>query len=228
MPQPQELLSTHLMCKYSLIRFTLTILITAYACFWHAAAASPAILVMGDSLSAAYGIDIDKGWVSLLDRKLKQRAYHYRVINASVSGETTSGGLERLPRALAQYKPSLVIIELGANDGLRGIDPHQIQKNLTRMIELSHQHRAEVLLIGMKIPINYGEAFRQRYYAVYKSVAGSTGVPLMPFFLRGVAQHSALMQEDGLHPNASAQPALLDNVWSKVKPLLTNARSVEN
>ncbi|MBA2491592.1 MAG: arylesterase [Gammaproteobacteria bacterium] len=193
-----------------------------YLSLWQSAVAAmpPTILVMGDSLSAAYGIDSGRGWVSLLARRIDERGHDFRVVNASISGETSEGGLSRLPDALNQYTPALVIIELGANDGLRGINPTVLRSNLERMIKLSQRHDAKVLLTGVQIPANYGEAFRERYYAVYEGVARDTGTPLVPFLLAGVAQVPAYMQPDGLHPTAKAQPMILDNVWPKLKPLI--------
>jgi acyl-CoA thioesterase-1 len=212
---------TNFMRKYCSPRKASALLSAACASLLQiGAAAPPTILVMGDSLSAAYGIASDEGWVSLLQQRLKARDYDFRVINASISGETTSGGLARLPQALTRYRPDLVIIELGANDGLRGIDPAQIHQNLTRMINLSHRRGAEVLLTGVQIPANYGDTFRQRYFAVYDGVAEQTDTALLNSFLQGVAQRPDLMQEDGLHPNAQAQPAILANVWPKLKPLI--------
>ncbi len=209
------------MTKYSLPWFALITLIVAYAGLWQAAAAAPpTILVMGDSLSAAYGIATEDGWVSLLERRLVERGYDYRVVNASVSGETSSGGLARLPHALEEYEPQIVVIELGANDGLRGIHPDHTHHNLTRLIKLSQDHGAKVLLTGVRLPSNYGDAFRQLHYAVYSSAAEQTGVPLVPFLLAGAVKDPALMQEDGLHPTAEAQPLILDNVWAKLRPVL--------
>ncbi|MGH8501431.1 MAG: arylesterase [Gammaproteobacteria bacterium] len=207
------------MTKHSL-KPTLAILLCL--CLWQSAvAAAPStILVMGDSLSAAYGIGTGQGWVSLLEQRLKARGRDFRVVNASISGETSGGGLTRLPGALDAYHPELVILELGANDGLRGLDPGLLRHNLTRMIELIRRHDAKVLLTAVKIPANYGEDYRSRYHNVYKTVATRTGVPLVPFLLAGVAQNPALIQEDGLHPTAQAQPRILDNVWSKLAPLL--------
>ncbi|MBA2409869.1 MAG: arylesterase [Gammaproteobacteria bacterium] len=193
-----------------------------YLCLWQSAVAAmaPTILVMGDSLSAAYGINAERGWVSLLARRLDDRGDNFRVVNASISGETSEGGLSRLPEALNKYTPALVILELGANDGLRGINPTVLRSNLARMIKLIQQHDATVLLTGVRIPANYGEAFRERYYVVYAKVARDHGIPLAPFLLDGVAQDPALMQPDGLHPKAKAQPLLLDNVWPKLRPLI--------
>ncbi len=206
---------------HSLARIALVALTATYIMFSHAAPATKStILVMGDSLSAAYGIQTDQGWVTLLEQRLKRRGFEIRVINASIAGETTSGGLARLPAALKTHDPALVIIELGANDGLRGVDPILINRNLTRMVELSQQHGARLLLIGVRIPANYGEAFRKLYDAQYGQVAQSAGVPLVPFLLEGVAQVPGLMQADGLHPTAEAQPIILNNVWPKLKSML--------
>ena len=206
---------------YSLARITIAALSAACIALSIAAPATKfTILVMGDSLSAAYGIPRDRGWVSLLTHRLKSRGYEIQVVNASISGETTSGGLARLPAALEEHDPDLVIIELGANDGLRGIDPVLINQNLTRMVELSQRDGARVLLIGVRIPANYGQAFRKLYDAQYGHVAQSAGIPLVPFLLEGIAQVPALMQTDGLHPTARAQPMILANVWPKLKVLL--------
>lgn len=214
------------MKKYSFNALQPILAVLLYVCLWQsAAAAPPTILVMGDSLSAAYGIDAEQGWVSLLERRLDERGYDFRVVNASISGETSGGGLTRLPRALREYWPELVIIELGANDGLRGISPALLQSNLERMIDLSQQRDADVLLTAVPLPVNYGETFRARYYKVYGTVARDAGIPLVPSLLAGVARNPALMQPDGLHPTAKAQPLILDNVWSMLKPLLKNVRS---
>jgi acyl-CoA thioesterase-1 len=185
-----------------------------------ASAANSTLLVMGDSLSAAYGISADEGWVSLLQRRLQRNGYDFSVVNTSVSGETTGGGLARLPLALKEHRPDIVIIELGANDGLRGIAPDQIRQNLTRMVEISQQSGAEVLLAAVQIPANYGDSFRRLYDAQYEAVAKRTDTRLLPSLLAGVAQEPVLMQRDGLHPNAQAQRAILDNVWPELRPLL--------
>jgi acyl-CoA thioesterase I len=212
------------MKKYSLFTFAFAALFGSWVNLSHAiAAAAPTILVMGDSLSAAYGIPTDAGWVSLLQRRLKAQGYDARVVNASVSGETTAGGLARLPQALDQHDPEFVIIELGANDGLRGMSPSVIKENLRRMVELSRAHGARVLLTGVRIPTNYGEAYRQLYYSQYEAVAEETGVPLVPFLLKGVVQNPELLQDDGLHPTAAAQPRILNNVWPALTKLLEAA-----
>ncbi|MGH8401482.1 MAG: arylesterase [Gammaproteobacteria bacterium] len=183
-------------------------------------AAPASILVMGDSLSAAYGLAADQGWVSLLDQRLAARGYDYTVINASISGETTAGGLTRLPQALGQHKPAIVILELGANDGLRGLPIKLMQQNLGRMLALSSRAGAKVLLVGILLPPNYGPQYTQAFSAVYPTLSSHYGVPLVPFLLDGVAQDRDRMQADGLHPKAVAEPQVLDNVWQKLEPML--------
>lgn len=185
------------------------------------ATAQPAtILVMGDSLSAAYGLASDQGWVALLQQRLAARGYDYTVINASISGETTAGGLTRLPQALGQHKPAIVILELGANDGLRGLPVTLMKQNLGRMISLSRDSGARVLLVGILLPPNYGPQYTHEFSAVYPALAKRYRVPLVPFLLEGVAQDRDKLQADGLHPKAVAEPRVLDNVWNKLAPLL--------
>ncbi|HET7395244.1 MAG TPA: arylesterase [Gammaproteobacteria bacterium] len=194
-------------------------------------AASPAfaapanILVMGDSLSAAHGLEAGQGWASLLQQRLAAQGYDYTVINASISGETTAGGLTRLPQALGQHKPAIVILELGANDGLRGLPLKLMQQNLGRMITLSSKAGAKVLLVGMLLPPNYGPQYTQAFSAVYPALASHYRLPLVPFLLDGVAQDRKLMQADGLHPKAVAEPRVLDNVWAKLAPMLAKPAS---
>ncbi len=187
---------------------------------WGAASAAPTVLILGDSLSAAYGIPQDRGWVALLQRRLTEAGLPHRVVNASVSGETSAGGLSRLPRLLAEHAPALVVVELGANDGLRGIAPKVLGENLSALIGAARGAGAQVLLLGVKLPPNYGGAFNARFERTYASVAGETGTALVPFFLEGVAEDRSLMLPDGLHPAAQAQPRLLDNVWPVLRPLL--------
>jgi len=177
------------------------------------------ILVWGDSLSAAYGLKPSQGWVEYLKHRLLERGYHYTVVNGSMTGETTSGGLTRLPHALEQNKPAIIILELGANDGLRGTPIKVMKDNLARMIELSRKAGAKILLAGILLPPNYGQQFTQEFSAVYTDLARQYHVSLLPFFLEGVAQHRELLQ-DGLHPTAAAEPMVLDNVWPKLVPLL--------
>jgi len=178
------------------------------------------LLVVGDSLSAAHGIPQSEGWVSLLEEELKQRGHPLRVVNASISGETTSGGLSRLPRLLKDYQPELVLLELGANDGLRGTPLSVIEQNLRQMIELSQAAGAQVLLIGIRLPPNYGPQYTERFYQIYPELADEYGLPLVPFLLEKVALDPRLMQRDGLHPNSDAQPILLQTVWKQLGPLL--------
>ncbi|MFZ1641456.1 MAG: arylesterase [Candidatus Contendobacter sp.] len=185
-----------------------------------ARAETPVILVLGDSLSAGYGIPAEQGWVDLLQRRLAERGFPHRVVNASISGDTTSGGLSRLPAALEQHRPALVILELGANDGLRGQPPMLMTNNLGRMIEWSRQAGARVLLAEIRIPPNYGPLYTQKFQATFGELAKRYDIPLIPFLLEGVAGHPALIQEDGLHPRAEAQPRILDNVWPTLEPLL--------
>jgi acyl-CoA thioesterase I len=189
-----------------------------------ARAETPAILVLGDSLSAGYGIPAEQGWVSLLQRRLTERGFPYQVVNASISGDTTGGGLSRLPAALERHRPALVILELGANDGLRGQPPMAMANNLGRMIELSRQAGARVALTEMRVPPNYGPLYTQKFQATFGELAKQYDIPLLPFLLEGVAGHPALIQEDGLHPRAEAQPKILDNVWPALEPLLKEPR----
>lgn len=177
------------------------------------------ILVLGDSLSAAHGIAQNQGWVTLLAERMAQKTPPWKVINASISGETTSGGLTRLPALLATHKPQWVMIELGANDGLRGLPLKIMRQNLQRMIELNQQSGAKVLLVGMMLPPNYGFTYTTPFTAMYQQLAEEQRLPLVPFLLDGVANDPRLMQYDGLHPNAAAQPVILENLWRVAEPL---------
>jgi acyl-CoA thioesterase-1 len=185
-----------------------------------AAAGKPVILVLGDSLSAGYGVPVDQGWVARLQQRLDAEGYGYTVVNASVSGETTVGALERLPRALARHKPALVIIELGGNDGLRGLPVTELRANLEALVSGSREAGARVLLAAVRMPPNYGPQYTEKFYAVYEGVAKDLRVPWVPFFLEGIALREDLFQDDGIHPDLEAQPILLDNVWPVLKPLL--------
>ena len=178
------------------------------------------MLVVGDSLSAGYGIDVDAGWVNLLRRRLASQEAHWRVVNRSISGDTTAGGLARLPALLEQFRPDIVIIELGSNDGLRGLSFKQMQANLQAMIDASRAAGGWVLLVGGRLPPNYGAVYTQAFYDSFQELAQANQVPLVPFLLEGVAQDRSLMQADGYHPNAKAQPRLLENVWSVLKKAL--------
>ena len=193
-----------------------------------ARAEKPVVLVVGDSLSAAYGIAPERGWVALLAARLADRGYGHRVVNASISGDTTRGGRTRLPRALDVHRPSIVILELGGNDGLRGTPLAEMRRNLSAMVEAVTDACAHVLLAGMRIPPNYGPIYTEKFHRVYHSVAAEHGVALLPFLLEGIALDDALMQSDGVHPNARAQPLILDRVWERLEPLLEEAARCQN
>lgn len=190
-----------------------------------AAEKTTSILVMGDSLSAGYGIKPEEGWVNLLRLRLQQQNLNYRVINASITGDTTQGGLSRLPKTLQREKPDIFILELGANDGLRGFDINLTRNNLNRMIELAHAGNSKVLLLGIQLPANYGRSFREKFSQIFSDVANKQQIALVPFFLKGVAETRDLMQPDGIHPAAEAQPVILDNIWPVLEPLLTGANN---
>jgi acyl-CoA thioesterase-1 len=181
---------------------------------------SPTILVLGDSVSAGYGLASNEGWVALLQSRLKAQGYGYRVINASVSGETTTGGLARLPRALSVHRPQIVIVELGGNDGLRALPLEASRQNLERIIETAQSSGAQVLLLGMKIPPNYGPRYSQGFEKLFSNLARRYRLPFEPFFLEKIALAPGMMQADGLHPTAKAQPVMLDTVWPVLKPML--------
>lgn len=180
----------------------------------------PVILIVGDSLSAGFGMDLEQSWPRLLQNRLDDNGHRYRVVNSSVTGDTTQGGLTRLPRLLSKYRPEVVIIELGGNDGLRGIGIPVTTGNLSDMIERSLETGAEVILAGIRLPPNYGATYTERFYRMYTSLRDRFGITLVPFILDGVALDPRLMQEDGIHPNAEGQPVLLDNVWPLLEPML--------
>lgn len=185
------------------------------------AAASRVILVVGDSISAGYGLPPGTGWTQLLTERLMLRKLDWRVVNASISGDTTSGGRARLPALLAREKPALVVIELGGNDGLRGSDLATMRANLTAMVDMSKAAHAAVLLVGMRLPPNYGNAYVSRFAANYVDVSKASKVPLVPFLFAGFAERTDLFQADGVHPKAESQLRLLDNVWPYLAPLLS-------
>lgn len=189
-----------------------------YLLSWPALAQN--ILLVGDSISAAFGLEMQQGWVALLEQRLAQENYPHRVVNASVSGDTTAGGLARLPRLLEEVQPGLVIIELGGNDGLRALPLVNMQQNLSAMASLSRQAGAEVILLGMQIPPNYGPRYADGFARVFRDVAEEHGVVLVPFLLDGVGGVDAMMQSDGVHPAAAAQPLLLDNAWPAIRQWL--------
>jgi acyl-CoA thioesterase-1 len=191
--------------------------------FWgaaHASPAAPGILVYGDSLASAYGIAERRGWVALLTERLKRERLDYSVVNASLSGETTRGGLARLPKALTEHKPAVVILELGGNDGLRGLPVSEMKKNLGAMIEQSQKAGARVLLVGTRMPPNYGPEYTHAYEGAFTELARRHRIALAPDLTAGVGERLELFLPDRIHPNESAQPALLDNVWKALRPLL--------
>ena len=185
-----------------------------------AATDSRTILIVGDSLSAGYGIDAKQSWVALLQDRLNAEGYGYRVINASISGDTTSGGLRRLPRAVEQHSPEIVLIELGGNDGLRGTPIHVIRSNLRSMIELSQGAGADVILAGMEMPPNYGSVYTRNFSRIYPELADDYDAALITFFMEDIALDPGVMQADRIHPNADGQPLLLKNVWPVLEELL--------
>lgn len=183
-------------------------------------AAAGTVLIVGDSISAGFGLDTRLGWVSLLEQRLKREGFDDTVVNASISGDTSAGGQARLPALLAEHKPELVILELGGNDGLRGLLPTQLQQNLASMIQQSQKAGAKVLLLGMRLPPNYGVRYTTAFAEVFPQVAKENDIPLVPFLLEGIGGVPSMVQSDGIHPTAEAQPRLLENVWPMLKPLL--------
>jgi acyl-CoA thioesterase I len=182
--------------------------------------AKPVIVVLGDSISAEYGLPRDTGWVALMRQRLAQQRIDYSVANASISGDTTSGGRARLPELMERLKPSIVIVELGANDALRGVPLSTTEDNLRTIIEQARQGHAKVVLIGMYVPANYGQDYTQKFHGLYGTLSKEMHVPLVPFLLAGIENKPEMFQSDQIHPNQEAQPALLNNVWPTLKPLL--------
>lgn len=178
------------------------------------------LLVVGDSLSAGYGVEPGKGWVDLLADRLDEREVDWQVVNASISGDTTTGGAQRIDRAIAAHAPRLVVLELGGNDALRGQPLELMRRNLTHMVERSRAAGARVLLLGMRIPPNYGPAYTRAFRATYRTLSDTMRVPLVDFFLDGVALSDDLMQDDGIHPTTQAQPVMLENIWPMLEPLI--------
>jgi acyl-CoA thioesterase I len=189
-------------------------------------ASSRTVLVLGDSLSAAYRIAPESGWIALLEQRLMQQEpqRRYHIVNASISGETTAGGLARLPKLLADNAPALVLVELGANDGLRGLALEEIRANLQRILKACRDAGAKIVLVGIELPVNYGPQYREGLRNLYRDVAHEFNVPLVPFLLEGVATDPTLMQDDGLHPVAAAEPRVLDTVWPVLAPVLRALR----
>lgn len=206
--------------------FTRLLLIVCFLLWGVAAQAtqsSPVILVFGDSLSASYGIPVDSGWVSLLDQRVRQKMSGYRVINASISGETTSGGRYRIEQVLAEHRPTVVILELGANDGLRGLPLDAAASNLNAIITACRNRKTRVLLIGMRLPPNYGSAYAAKFQSIYLQAAQRHKIPLLPFLLEGFADKPELFQADGLHPTTPAQPLIMERVWKLLQPILATS-----
>jgi len=185
-------------------------------------AQEPTILIVGDSLSAGYGIDVDQSWATLLQERLENQGYEHRVVNASIGGETTEGGATRIDQALETFSPALVILELGGNDGLRGIPANRMQDNLENIILKSEAAGAAIVLLGIRIPTNYGRRYREAFEKVFRDLANQHDIPWIEFFMEGIAFNEDLMQSDGIHPNATAQPLLLDNAWPIITAALAN------
>jgi len=187
---------------------------------------TPVILVFGDSLSAGYGIDIEDSWPTLLQKQLDNEDYEYQVINTSISGETTEGGINRIEIALKTFNPELLILELGGNDGLRGFPPKLIKANLERIINTCKNNGTNVVLLGIRIPMNYGQRYTRTFEKIYREIAHELSVPWIAFFMDGVAQNSNLMQNDGIHPNAAAQPKLLENIWPAIQNIINKEKTL--
>lgn len=199
-----------------LIRWLLFVLLLIAPAAW----AGQTILVFGDSLSANYGIAAEAGWVSLLQQRLDRKPHDYRVVNASISGETTAGGASRIRAALGTHKPDIVIIELGANDGLRGLALDATRQNLDRIMQACRNHKARILLIGMRLPPNYGPTYAEGFAAIYPALAKKHHAALLPFLLDGIADRREWFQADNLHPTEAAQASIMENVWARLQPLL--------
>jgi len=197
--------------------FTLIILLLAAGA---QGSESPTVLIFGDSLSAGYGIDVDQSWAALLQARLEQQGYEHRVVNASISGETTEGGAARIKSALEQFSPQLVILELGGNDGLRGFPPARMQANLRQIVVAAHNSGAAVVLLAIRIPSNYGPRYSRAFEAAFRDVATEQEIPWVEFFMDGIALNDNLLQADRIHPTAEAQPILLDNAWPLISATL--------
>ena len=190
-------------------------------------AEAPTIVIFGDSLSAGYGIDVDQSWVALLQARLKEQGYEHRVINASISGETTEGGATRIESALSDFSPALIILELGGNDGLRGFPAARMKANLTRIVERAKESGAAVVLLGIRIPSNYGARYSAEFEGVFRQVSVDFGVQWIEFFMEGIALNDELLLDDRIHPNAEAQPMLLENAWPIIRGTLVQRQAGE-
>lgn len=213
------------MIKHMAYKWMKSVVFVTFVLFSFATSASSnTLLILGDSLSAAYGVPTEEAWVALLEDKLIQEGFpSWQVVNASISGETTDGGLRRLPDLLAKHGPDIVVIELGGNDGLRGMPPTVIEQNLSRLIELTEQSGATPLLVGIQIPPNYGQRYTSMFRDIFPTLAASYEIALVPFFLEDIYDRDGWMQSDGVHPTVEAQPTLLNNVWPELR-LLIEAR----
>ncbi len=203
------------------MRKIIALVVVLFACNANSTQA-PTVLIFGDSLSAGYGIDVDQSWATLLQTRLKEQGYEHRVINASISGETTEGVATRIAGAMDTFKPSLIILELGGNDGLRGFPPERMKNNLDKIIQAGKAGGADVVMLGIRIPPNYGQRYTEAFEGVFRELAARHEIPWIEFFLDGVALNPELMQADGIHPNAAAQPILLDNAWPIISQALGN------
>lgn len=221
-----ELRSTTLITHWLLVWLVLLISMPVFAYKTetknHSKASQHKILILGDSLSAGYGLNQNTGWVHLLSEKLKSSHPDWKVINASISGDTTSGGLRRLPSLLKNHHPQIVLIELGGNDGLRGFMPSTTFQNLDKMIHMSKETKSHIILAGIHLPPNYGEKYEQLFYSNYTRLSAQYNIPLIPFILEGVGTHRELMQADGIHANEKGQPVILKNVLQYLMPVLTS------
>ena len=202
------------------LKIALLFILFSFVPFCAFAQAGPAIIVLGDSLSAAYGMEISQSWPSLLQERLTENGYAHRVFNSSITGDTTQGGLARLPRLLDKHQPGIVILELGGNDGLRGLPIEVTEHNLSSMIEQSESAGATIILAEMRIPPNYGRTYTEKFNSMYTILTEKYGISLLPFLLQDIALEPGLMQADGIHPTARAQPVILEKVWSILQPLL--------
>jgi acyl-CoA thioesterase-1 len=205
------------------VRLLLIVCILFWGIVAQAAPSAPVILVFGDSLSASYGIPADSGWVPLLEQRVHQKNPGYRVVNASISGETTSGGRYRIEKALADHRPAVVILELGTNDGLRGLPLDAAATNLNAIITACRNHKARVLLVGMRLPPNYGSTYAAKFQSIYQQAARRHKIPLVPFLFEGFADNPDYFQTDGLHPTTAAQPLIMERVWKLLQPMLATS-----
>jgi acyl-CoA thioesterase-1 len=202
------------------LKIALLFILFSFVPYSAIAQSGPAIIVLGDSLSAAYGMEMSQSWPSLLQERLTENGYAYRVFNSSITGDTTQGGLARLPRLLEKHEPGIVILELGGNDGLRGLPIEVTEQNLSSMIEQSQSAGATVILAEMRIPPNYGRTYTEKFNSMFTVLTEQYGITLLPFLLQEIALKPGLMQVDGIHPTAAAQPLILEQVWAVLQPLL--------